>query len=147
MPRALGIDLGSRRIGVAVSDPTGTLASPLEVIERSGDEAGDHRRLGEIVAEYEAEVVVVGLPLSLDGSEGPAAVGYREEAERLDGHLSVPVETYDERFTTVTAERQLRDVGVRGPAQRKVIDKVAAAVLLQTWLDARARRPSPPGER
>jgi putative Holliday junction resolvase len=145
--RALGIDLGSRRIGVAVSDTTGTLASPLEVVERCGDELGDHRRLGEIVAEYEAEVVVVGLPLSLDGSEGPAAVGYRAEAERLDDHLSVPVETYDERFTTVTAEQQLRDAGVRGPARREVIDKVAAAVLLQAWLDARDLPPWPPGER
>jgi putative Holliday junction resolvase len=145
--RALGIDLGSHRIGVAVSDTAGTLASPLEVVERSGDEVGDHRRLAEIVAEYEAEVVVVGLPLSLDGSEGPAAVGYRAEAERLDDQLSVPVETYDERFTTVTAEQQLREAGVRGPAQRKIVDKVAAAVLLQAWLDARRVGPPPPGER
>lgn len=145
--RALGIDLGSRRIGVAVSDTAGTVASPIEVVERSGDETADHRRLAAIVAEYEAEVVVVGLPLSLDGSEGPAAAGYRAEADRLGGCLSVPVETYDERFTTVTAEQRLRDAGVRGPARRKVIDKVAAAVLLQAWLDARNLRPSPPGER
>ena len=145
--RALGVDLGSRRIGVAVGDATGTLASPLEVVERSGDEASDHRRLAALVAEYEAEVVVVGLPLSLDGSHGPAATAYQAEAQRLGARLSVPVETYDERFTTVTAEQQLRDAGVRGPARRKVIDKVAAAVLLQAWLDARALRPSPPGER
>jgi putative Holliday junction resolvase len=145
--RALGIDLGSRRIGVAVSDTAGSIASPLEVVSRSGDETVDHRRLADIVAEYEAEIVVVGLPLSLDGSEGPAAVGYRAEAERLGDHLPVPVETYDERFTTVTAEQRLRDAGVRGPARRKVVDKVAAAVLLQAWLDARNLRPSPPGER
>jgi putative Holliday junction resolvase len=142
--RALGVDLGSRRVGVAVSDSAGSLASPLEVIVRAGDEERDHRRLAELVTEYEADVVVVGLPLSLDGSDGPAAVAYRAEAQRLRDRLAVPVETYDERFTTVTAEHQLRDAGVRGPARRDIIDKVAAAVLLQAWLDA--RRPSPPGE-
>ena len=147
MVRALGVDLGSRRIGVAVSDDAGALASPIEVLDRCGDEAGDHRRLGEIVAEYDVEVVVVGLPLSLDGSDGPAAVEYRAEAERLSDHLSVPVETYDERFTTVTAEQQLRQAGVPGRAQRAVIDKVAAAVLLQAWLDARPTRPPLPGDR
>lgn len=142
--RALGVDLGSRRVGVAVSDSAGSLASPLEVIERSGDEERDHRRLADLVAEFEAEVVVVGLPISLDGTDGPAATAYRAEARRLGDRLAVPVETYDERFTTVTAERQLRDAGVRGPDRRGIIDKVAAAVLLQAWLDA--RRPFPPGE-
>ena len=144
--RALGVDLGSRRIGVAVSDSAGSLASPLEVVLRSGDEVLDHRRLAELVVEYEAEVVVVGLPLSLDGTDGPAAIAYRAESRRLDDRIGVPVETYDERFTTVTAEQQLREAGVRGRARREVIDKVAAAVLLQAWLDARALRPSPPGE-
>jgi putative Holliday junction resolvase len=143
----LGVDLGSRRIGVALSDSDGTVASPLEVVERSGDESRDHRRLAAIVAEYEVESVVVGLPLSLDGSEGPAATDYGAEAARLGDRLAVPVETYDERFTTVTAERQLRDAGVGGPTRRRVIDKVAAAVLLQAWLDARAVRPTPPADR
>lgn len=144
--RALGIDLGGRRVGVAVSDARGTVASPLEVVERSGDETVDHRRLAELVDEFEVEVVVVGLPLSLDGGEGPAAIAARAEVERLADHLTVPVETYDERFTTVTAERQLREAGVTGPARRQVVDKVAAAVLLQAWLDARAARDRPAGE-
>jgi putative Holliday junction resolvase len=145
--RALGIDLGSRRVGIAVSDTNATLASPLEVLERTGDEVRDHDRLAELVTEYGVEVVVVGLPLSLDGTEGPAATSCRDEASRLGDRLTVPVETYDERFTTVTAEQQLRDAGVRGKAMRRVVDKVAATVLLQAWLDARARRPKPPGDR
>ena len=145
--RALGIDLGSRRIGVAVSDTTGTLASPITVVERGPGEDAAHRRLAELVDEYEAEVVVVGLPLSLDGTEGPAAAACRDEAKRLADCLSVPVETYDERFTTVTAEQQLREAGVPGRAMRAVIDKVAASVLLQAWLDRQTTRASPPGER
>jgi putative Holliday junction resolvase len=144
--RAIGVDLGSRRIGVAVSDSAGAVASPIEVLLRSGDEERDHRGLQALVSEYEAEVAVVGLPISLDGSEGPAATAYRAEAERMGDRLSVPVETYDERFTTVTAEQQLREAGVRGPDRRKIIDKVAAAVLLQAWLDSRALRSSPPGD-
>ena len=143
--RALGVDLGGRRVGVAVSDAGGTLASPLEVVQRSGDETRDHRRLAELVDEFEVEVVVVGLPLSLDGGEGPAAIAARAEVERLADRLPVPVETYDERFTTVTAERQLREAGVTGPARRQVVDKVAAAVLLQAWLDARVARDRPAG--
>ncbi|MEL7210654.1 MAG: Holliday junction resolvase RuvX, partial [Actinomycetota bacterium] len=85
-------------------------------------------------------------PLSLDGSDGPAATAYRAEAGRLGDHLPVPVETYDERFTTVTAERQLQAAGVDGRARRRIVDKVAAAVLLQAWLDARAADERPAGD-
>ncbi len=90
-----------------------------------------------MVAEVGAEVVVIGLPTSLDGGEGPAAVGVRAEAGEIAAALDVPVVLHDERYTTVSAERILSEQGVRGPARRKVIDKVAAAVILQSWLDAR----------
>lgn len=137
--RVLALDLGSRRIGVAVSDATRTLASPVTVIVRSGDRTLDHRRIAGLVAEYGADRVVVGLPLSLDGSLGPAARGVLDEIGRLRSHLPVPVETLDERFTTVTASKQLRAAGKTGRQQAGVIDAAAAAVLLQTWLDGPGR--------
>ena len=142
--RALGLDLGSKRIGVALSDSDGTMALPYDVVERSGDRARDDRRLAQIVAETEAEIVVVGLPLSLDGGEGPMAKRYRAESRRLRATLGVPVETYDERLTTVTAERALRETDLSGRARRKVVDQVAAAVMLQSWLDGRAARGEEP---
>ena len=135
--RALGVDLGSRRIGVALSDSRGTLATPYETVERSGDVARDHRRLLALAAEAEVECIVVGLPLSLDGSVGPAAEGVLAEVDELRRTTPLPVETYDERLTTVTADRLLRQGGRKGRARRSVVDKTAAAVLLQAWLDGR----------
>lgn len=132
--RVVGLDLGSRRIGVAVSDPTGTLASPYEVVERSPRSYDQIRR---IVEEVEAERVVVGLPLSLSGKEGPAATAAKEEAAALADVLDVPVETYDERLTTVSANRSMMDLKMKADARRRVVDKVAAAVMLQSWLEAR----------
>lgn len=126
---------------MALSDSAGTMALPYEVVTRSGDEATDHRRLLALATEAEVETIVVGLPLSLDGSEGPAARSAIEEAARLASVAGVPVVTFDERLTTVTAQRDLRHAQMKGKAQRKVVDKVAAAVLLQHWLDGqRARR-------
>lgn len=139
MRRVVGLDLGKRRIGVAVSDRSGTIASPHSVITRARHRAEDHRRIVELVAEVEAEGVVVGLPLSLDGGTGPAARDALREIEELRGVLAVPVESYDERFTTVTAEAALGAQGITGQARRKVVDQVAAAVLLQAWLDGRTR--------
>lgn len=138
MTRALGIDLGSKRIGVAVS--SGSLATPYEVVHRSGSRRTDHARIAELVAETEAEVVVVGMPLSLDGSEGRAARSARQEVAELADTLSVAVTTYDERLTTVTADRQLMDQALGAGARRRVVDKVAASVLLQAWLDAGSPR-------
>lgn len=138
MVRAIGVDLGSKRIGVAVS--AGTLATPMEVFERRGDKARDHAAVAALVAEAEAEVVVVGLPLSMDGSVGPAAQRALEEIDALRGALDVPVQTWDERLSTVTAEQSLRAQELSGPARRKVVDKVAAAVILQAWIDAQPER-------
>lgn len=145
--RALGIDLGERRIGVAIS--SGTVASPLETVQRSGDRARDHARLLDLAIEWEVDVLVVGLPLSLDGSQGPAAVAVLTEIGELRARTSMAVETYDERLTTVTAERQLQELGVPGRDRRRMIDQVAAAVILQAWLDGRPdsappQIPSPP---
>ncbi len=137
MMRAIGVDLGSVRIGVAFAPADAAVAVPYEVLERSGTRARDHEALAGMVAEVAAEVVVIGLPTSLDGSEGPSAAAARAEAGEIAAALDVPVVLHDERYTTVTAERILADQGVRGPARRKVVDKVAAAVILQSWLDAR----------
>lgn len=139
--RVVGIDLGTKRIGVAVSDPTRTLASPFTVIERRGDRAQDHKAIATVVEEAEAERVVVGLPLSLDGSMGPAAQAAAAEADELAGVLSVPVETFDERLTTVTADKSMMERRMKADARRRVVDKVAAAVMLQAWLDSRAGHP------
>ena len=140
--RALAIDLGSKRIGVAVSDAGGVLATPRTTVERSRDRARDHRRIAELVAEEEAATVVVGLPLSLDGKTGPAAEAVLAEVAELAAVLAVPVVTHDERLTTVTAHDQLRAAGMDGRRRRSVVDQQAAAVLLQSWLDA--QRPGDP---
>ena len=154
--RALGVDLGSKRIGIAVSDLSGTIGTALTTVHRSKsrrhDHAAlttvhrsrsrrhDHQELARIVREEEAAVVVVGLPLSLDGGTGPAAKAATIEAKQLATVVGVPVEMYDERFTTVTAERGMIEAGLNAQARRRVVDKVAAAVMLQGWLDQRRTR-------
>ena len=135
--RAVGIDLGEKRIGVAISDSSGSLATPYEVVTRTGSRDQDHRRIRAIVEEVEAEILVVGLPLSLDGSEGKAAQGARKEAEAIRQTISIPIELHDERFTTVEAERILKEQGLDATERRKVVDKVAAAILLQAWMEGR----------
>lgn len=136
--RALGIDLGSKRIGVAVSDRSGTIASPLLVLQRTGSRKQDHRRIADLVTEEEAVLVVVGLPIDLRGKVGPAAQGALAEIAELTSVVGVPVETIDERLTTVSANRALQEAGLGAKDRRKYVDKVAAAVLLQAWLDQRA---------
>ena len=135
--RVMGVDLGTRRIGVAVSDPTGLLASPHAVVERSADPAVDRARLVALAAELGAKRVVVGLPLSLDGRRGPAARAAQAEIDALAEAVGVPVEARDERLTTVSAARGQRERKVPGRARRRTIDAEAAAVLLQGFLDAR----------
>ena len=136
MARAVALDIGTRRIGVALSDSGGTVATPYEVVTRSGDRTRDHGRIAAVVAEADATIVVVGLPLSLDGSVGPAAEAILAEVDELRAALEVPVVTWDERLSTVEAERSLRVMGVRKGQRRQVVDQVAATVILQSWLDA-----------
>ncbi|MEY2774885.1 MAG: hypothetical protein RLZZ48_447 [Actinomycetota bacterium] len=135
--RALGLDLGTKRIGVATSDSSGLIASPLMVLERSGDRARDHRAIASLVVEEEATVVVVGLPLSLSGDAGPAAQSVLTEIQEMASVVGVPIETYDERMSTVTANELLMERKMKAQARRRVVDKVAAAVMLQAWLDHR----------
>jgi putative Holliday junction resolvase len=135
--RALGVDLGSKRVGIAVSDLSGTIASALTTVHRSKSRRHDHAEIAKLVKDEECEVVVVGLPLSLDGGRGPAAKAATIEAKQMANVVGVPVEMYDERFTTVTAERGMMEAGLNAQARRKVVDKVAAAVMLQAWLEHR----------
>lgn len=135
--RALGIDLGSKRVGVAVSDISGTIASALTIVHRSKSRRHDHSEIAKLVQVEECDVVVVGLPLSLDGTHGPAARSAVKEVKQMEQTLGVPVEMYDERFTTVTAERHMIEVGLDAKQRREVVDKAAAAVILQAWLDHR----------
>lgn len=142
--RRLGIDVGTVRIGVATSDPDGILATPVETVRR--DRSARHlRRLVELVAELQVVEVIVGLPRTLADRTGPSALDAIELADVLAGRIApVPVRMADERLTTVSAQRSLRQAGVRAKGQRKVIDQVAAVAILQGWLDE--RRAMSPGE-
>lgn len=140
----LGIDPGDARIGVARSDPTGLLATPVETVRRG---RGDVARIARIAREDEAVEVVVGLPRSLSGGEGPAARKVRAFAATLATALSpVPVRLADERLTTVSAEAMLRDRGKKGAKRRAVIDQAAAVLILQHALDAERATGQAPGE-
>lgn len=140
----VGIDPGDARIGVARSDPSGFLATPVETVRRG---RGDVRRIGQIVAECEALEVVVGLPRSLKGGEGPAAAKVREFAGSLARRIApVPVRLCDERLTTVSAESILRDSGRHGAKRRAVVDQAAAVLILQTALDTERASGRAPGE-
>jgi putative pre-16S rRNA nuclease len=138
MGRVLGVDLGSRRIGLALSDPTGRVAIPHAVIERSGDPAVDRRKILADAREAGASRVVVGLPLSLSGDTGPAARAVLEEVDALRALAGeeVTVETHDERLTTVIAEQGMREARVPRRTRRRTVDSAAAAVMLQSYLEA-----------
>jgi len=136
--RVLGIDLGSRRIGVAVTDSAQRVATGVTALLRSGDRTLDHASLAELVAEYDAVGVVIGLPISLSGDLGPAATATLEEVSEIRAALAVEVVTVDERLSTVAATTALRAGGHREREQRGVIDQSAAAVVLQTWVERRA---------
>ena len=140
----LGIDPGDARIGVARSDPSGFLASPVETVRRG---KGDLRRLARLVQESEATEVVVRLPRSLSGGEGPAAAKVRDWAGRLASRVApLPVRLADERLTTVSAEAMLRDRGRSGAKRRAVVDQAAAVVILQHVLDTERASGTAPGE-
>jgi putative Holliday junction resolvase len=143
--RVLAVDVGTRRLGVAVSDPTGTVASPLATVPR-GTPAEDAKALGTLAAEHAATTVVVGLPVTLAGREGPAAKAVRAWLAALAALLpSLDFRLADERLSTVAAERALVGGGVRRRARREVVDQVAASVFLQTWLDAARQGREDPG--
>jgi putative Holliday junction resolvase len=141
--RALGVDLGSRRIGIAVTDSAGTMALPRTTLVRTADIEGDRRRLVEMAVDDGVVVVVVGLPLSLDGSRGRAALAAVEEAAVLRGLLEprgIEVELFDERLTTVTAHQALAAGGADERGRRQIVDQAAAAVMLSAWLESSGAR-------
>jgi putative Holliday junction resolvase len=143
--RRVGIDVGDVRIGVAVSDPDGILATPVETVAAGKDAIA---RIAEIVREAEAMECVVGMPVGLSGREGPAAAKVRAFcAELMPAIDPVPVRLFDERMSTMTADSLLRGRGRSGASKRSIIDQAAATVILQTALDSERTRGSAPGER
>jgi putative Holliday junction resolvase len=140
----LGVDPGDARIGVARSDPSGIVATPVETVRRG---AGDLARLRSLVVEEEAVEVVLGLPRSLSGGEGPAAARVRGFATELARAVApVPVRLCDERLSTVAAEAMLREQGRKGRKRRAVVDQAAAVVILQNALDTERATGAVPGE-
>lgn len=137
--RFIGLDIGETRTGVAVSDPEGRVANPITVLETKRLLA-DPRPLRELVEEGDARQLVVGLPLTMAGEEGPQAVRVRELADRLASALGIPLAFVDERLSTAEAKRMLTAAGRSEKEQRGMVDMVAAALLLQTWLDGRSAR-------
>jgi putative Holliday junction resolvase len=135
--RVLGVDVGTVRVGVALSDPTGTLASPLETLRRAKN-LSDLDRLAQLVVEHEVTEVVVGEPVHLSGASGASAADAANYAQELADRIpDVPVNLIDERLSTVTAASHLREGGIDSRKQRPVIDQAAAVVILQQFLDSR----------
>ncbi|GBD15917.1 Putative pre-16S rRNA nuclease [bacterium HR26] len=132
--RYLGLDIGGRRIGVAVSDELGLIASPLESLDLS--KRGIERLLA-LVEQYDPQAIVIGLPTGLSGREGQQAAEVREFAEQLRARLDRPIIFWDERLTTAIAERALIESGTRRARRKELVDAVAAAVILQSFLDSR----------
>ena len=144
--RRLGVDVGKVRVGVAVSDPDGILATPLVTVPRDTGGAADSvpadiAELVRLVGEHEVVQIVVGLPVRLNGAEGAAAIDIRAYSERLARAVGqVPIALADERMSTGVATRRLAERGVRGKRQRAVVDQAAAVEILQSWLDAQRRQ-------
>jgi putative Holliday junction resolvase len=133
----MGLDVGTRTVGVAVADALGMTAQPLVTVRRKSLRV-DLEALGAIAREHEVTRAVVGLPLNMDGSEGPRALASRKFAEALEGALGLPVELWDERLSTAEAQRVLLSADVSRARRKEVVDTLAASIILQGWLDARA---------
>jgi len=138
--RVLALDLGEKRIGVAVSDATRTIATALTVVNRTSRQA-DFAQIGRLAAEQQANLLVVGLPIMLDGTEGDKATWVRDYAADLQAQLGIPVAFTDEAFTTVQAENSLRARGKKGRKIRQNVDAVAATLILQAFLDTQVNNP------
>ncbi len=136
--RIMGLDVGDKTIGVALSDPLGWTAQGLEVIRRETIEK-DFKRLDEIIQEYQVERILVGLPKNMNATIGPQGEKVLAFVEQLKERFALPVKTWDERLSTVAAERMLIQADVSRSKRKKVIDKMAAAVILQGYLDAGAK--------
>lgn len=137
--RTLALDYGERRIGVAISDPTGAIAQPLETIASTAGGRDALERIAELVRKHEVDQIVVGLPLHMNGRAGPEADRARAFGERVRARAGVAVDYLDERWTSLEAERVLDEAGVRKRKQRGRVDPIAAALLLRTWLELRRK--------
>jgi putative Holliday junction resolvase len=135
--RTLALDYGERRIGVAISDPTGVIAQPLETIATPRGDADALARIAELVKTREVEQIVLGLPLHMNGRAGPEVDRVRAFGERVAKLTGVPVDYLDERWTSLEAERALDEAGLSRKQQRGRVDPIAAALLLRTWLERR----------
>ena len=133
--RIIGLDIGERRVGVAVSDAEGKIATPVTVLD--SQEALHGRKLLDIIDDYEASMLVLGIPLSLDGTEGPQARRVREVGDGLADRLGVPIVYHDERLTSAEASRLMSEAGVSSRKQRGRLDMVAASLILQGYLDSK----------
>lgn len=143
MPRILGLDYGSRRLGFALSDPDGVVATPLRVVPCRSD-AHAVNEIVKVCAEMQASKLVVGLPLQMDGTKGIQAERVLAVVKALSERLGIPVVTWDERLTTRSAENVLIEADTSRRRRKEVVDKLAAAIMLQGYLDAQAL-PPPPG--
>jgi putative Holliday junction resolvase len=131
----MGLDLGEVRIGVAVSDPLGMTAQGIEVIRRRS-ETDDMQRLGELIQQYEVQKIVLGFPKNMNGTIGPRGEITREFADLLKNTFELPVILWDERLSTMAAERMLIEADVRREKRKQVVDKMAAAIILLNYLDS-----------
>jgi putative pre-16S rRNA nuclease len=137
--RWLGLDVGSRTIGLAICDEQEVVATPLRTLERRGGDA-DLEAVAAVMQETESTALLLGLPLEMSGAEGDAVLRVRRLGQRLTARLACPLEYWDERFSTVAAERALLEANVRRSKRRKVINHVAASLILQSFIDARGRK-------
>lgn len=135
--RTLALDYGERRVGVAISDPTGIVAQPLETIATPKGDAAALARIAELVKTHEVAQIVIGLPLHMSGRAGPEVDRVRAFGARVQAQTGVPVDYLDERWTSLEAERALDEAGVSRKKQRGRVDPIAAALLLRTWLERR----------
>lgn len=131
----MGLDVGEKTIGIALSDPLGWTAQGLETIRRKGDLTEDLNRLKKIIADYEVERIVVGLPKNMNGTLGPSAERAKDLADTIFRETGIPIEMWDERLSTMAAERTLLEGNVSRAKRKKVIDKMAAVIILQGYLD------------
>lgn len=137
--RIMGLDVGERTIGIAVSDPLGWTAQGLDTIRRKGNLDDDINGLKKIIADYEVEQIVVGLPKNMNNTLGPSAVRSKEMADIILKETGLPIEMWDERLSTMAAEKTLLEGNVSRAKRKTVIDKMAAVIILQNYLDFRGR--------
>lgn len=146
VPRILGLDVGDRRIGLAISDPLGYTAQPLFTLHRAGRKA-DFKSLGRVMRKHGVKEVVVGNPLHLSGDQSPQAAKALAFAEQLQREFNIAVHLWDERLTTTEAHRHLDNAGHAAAGRKGIIDQVAAVLILQSFLEARVNRNTPNGPR